>query len=362
MSIEQPPSSKGKPKKEKPSKKQPIRKVKGAPEVAPTENVVKIFKPTLPSVNMRPSYISLQYQKIDLFKKMIFAMIGVVLLFFGVAGGNIVLTFLQENQNARMIEEIEALKERSGDVEPYKVYIDGIENMRTNMSRMMSQDLDMGIILSAITEAAQANNVTITALKVNETLSGVEPDSCSNPDPFSENPKVGCIIVAGAAGSRDDVLSFFDSLESNEGIEGGFISEIGSAGAAITFKGTVSVQSNLFSKRASFLIEAIGDILRNGGLKETESFVSYSPSTGTSLDPQFVSCTEANAAGYGPYTVGVDPEYQWYTKEDAENTGTVCTPPVTEEVADVETELDTNNADDTLSGNTNTSDGTVSTG
>jgi hypothetical protein len=345
MSIENPPSGKPeKQKKQKPvkAKKQPARKVKGAPEVGATENVVKIFKPTLPSVNMRPSYIALQYQKVDLFKKMIFAMVGVVLLFLGITGGNIVLTVIQENENTKMIEEIEALKERSGDVEPYKIYIDGIESMRTNMSRIMSQDLDMGIILSAINDAASENNVTITALKVNETLSGVEPDSCANPDPFSDNPKVGCIIVSGAAGSRDEALSFFDTLETNEGIEGGFISEIGSAGAAITFKGTVAIRSNLFTKRTSFLVEAIGDILRNGGLQESEEFVTFSPSTGTALDPQFVSCTEANAAGYGPYTVGVDPEYQWYTREDVDNTGTVCIPPV---VIEQETSTDGENVE-----------------
>lgn len=43
---------------------------------------------------------------------------------------------------------------------------------------------------------------------------------------------------------------------------------------------------------------------------------------GGKTDPQFDTCTEATAAGYGPYTKGLDPEYWWY--EDRDGDGTVC--------------------------------------
>jgi hypothetical protein len=39
-------------------------------------------------------------------------------------------------------------------------------------------------------------------------------------------------------------------------------------------------------------------------------------------DPQFGTCKEANAAGYGNYVQGVDPEYDWY--QDRDHDGTVC--------------------------------------
>ncbi len=39
-------------------------------------------------------------------------------------------------------------------------------------------------------------------------------------------------------------------------------------------------------------------------------------------DPQFRTCREANAAGYGPYRRGVDPEYDWYL--DRDHDGLVC--------------------------------------
>jgi hypothetical protein len=40
------------------------------------------------------------------------------------------------------------------------------------------------------------------------------------------------------------------------------------------------------------------------------------------LDPQFSSCKKAIAAGYGPYTRGVDPEYDWY--KDGDGDGVNC--------------------------------------
>jgi hypothetical protein len=39
-------------------------------------------------------------------------------------------------------------------------------------------------------------------------------------------------------------------------------------------------------------------------------------------DPRFGTCREANAAGYGPYRRGIDPEYGWY--RDRNGDGLVC--------------------------------------
>jgi len=40
------------------------------------------------------------------------------------------------------------------------------------------------------------------------------------------------------------------------------------------------------------------------------------------LDPRFATCKAANAAGYGPYFSGTNPEYSWY--RDANHDGKVC--------------------------------------
>jgi hypothetical protein len=45
-------------------------------------------------------------------------------------------------------------------------------------------------------------------------------------------------------------------------------------------------------------------------------------SEGSALDPRFDTCGAANAAGFGPYQRGVDPEYEWYIDRDRD--GVAC--------------------------------------
>ena len=44
--------------------------------------------------------------------------------------------------------------------------------------------------------------------------------------------------------------------------------------------------------------------------------------TQPATDPQFGTCKEAKANGYGPYVRGQDPEYNWY--RDGDSDGVVC--------------------------------------
>lgn len=46
------------------------------------------------------------------------------------------------------------------------------------------------------------------------------------------------------------------------------------------------------------------------------------PEPEPALDPDFGTCKNAVAAGYGNYVKGVDPEYDWY--RDADGDGIVC--------------------------------------
>jgi hypothetical protein len=47
-------------------------------------------------------------------------------------------------------------------------------------------------------------------------------------------------------------------------------------------------------------------------------------SSASRLDPRFDTCGDANAAGYGPYRSGSDPEYGWYIDRDRD--GLACEP------------------------------------
>jgi hypothetical protein len=63
-----------------------------------------------------------------------------------------------------------------------------------------------------------------------------------------------------------------------------------------------------------------------GGGREQSAPAPTQPAAPTptsgSTDPRFGTCREANAAGYGPYRAGRDPEYDWY--QDRDHDGLVC--------------------------------------
>lgn len=333
MSINTPEELPGKVKGKKEKQPKAIRAKKtvtkkgkdGFPDVQAAPNAVKIFRPTLPTVNMTPTSVGLQYEKIALFKKIMLSMASVVLLFVGVGAGNIVLGAVQDSSNDRILSEMEALRTQSGGLEPYRVYVDGVELLKNNMATVMAQDLDMGIILSAINEAAQANTVGISALKINETLSGSETNNCSDPDPSNTEQQVGCIVVSGSAASRDNALNFFAAVEANDGLDNGFINAIGSQGGAVTFEGTITIRRQLFTQKFNFLLQPLGEILLSGGIVRDESFERSAPAQ-QELDPRFTSCFEAIVAGYGPYKSGINPEYGFYLAEDTTQSGVVCEP------------------------------------
>ncbi|MFK5584173.1 thermonuclease family protein [Serinicoccus sp. LYQ131] len=50
--------------------------------------------------------------------------------------------------------------------------------------------------------------------------------------------------------------------------------------------------------------------------------VTPEPPVDAGTDPQFGTCKDAIANGYGPYVAGVNPEYDWY--RDADSDGVVC--------------------------------------
>lgn len=52
------------------------------------------------------------------------------------------------------------------------------------------------------------------------------------------------------------------------------------------------------------------------------SILGSSDGVGSGADPRFSTCKEAKRNGYGPYTKGSDPEYDWY--RDANKNGIVC--------------------------------------
>jgi hypothetical protein len=74
------------------------------------------------------------------------------------------------------------------------------------------------------------------------------------------------------------------------------------------------------ARRAKLVKKAVAE-----AVKETKADLKAAaePKTlASSTDPRFDTCGAANAAGYGNYRRGSDPEYEWY--DDRDNDGVVC--------------------------------------
>jgi hypothetical protein len=72
--------------------------------------------------------------------------------------------------------------------------------------------------------------------------------------------------------------------------------------------------------RASLDRDGDGTACEANGDDDEAPVETEEPASGT--DPRFGTCAKANAAGYGPYTRGADPEYEWY--QDRDSDGVVC--------------------------------------
>lgn len=72
------------------------------------------------------------------------------------------------------------------------------------------------------------------------------------------------------------------------------------------------------SKITYFKAKVIGGASK----KKAAASVGVKSFAGSGTDPRFSTCADAKAAGYGPYYVGKDPEYEWY--RDADSDGIVC--------------------------------------
>jgi hypothetical protein len=59
-----------------------------------------------------------------------------------------------------------------------------------------------------------------------------------------------------------------------------------------------------------------------GATPGTAAGATPKPGTSGAADPRFDTCREANAAGFGPYRRGADPEYDWY--QDRDHDGLAC--------------------------------------
>jgi len=106
--------------------------------------------------------------------------------------------------------------------------------------------------------------------------------------------------------------------------------ERNSPATAVTETVTVTVeaqQQRLASEPAATVTVTVTATAKPKVLKKPKPKPSPKPQTTSKpaapkTDPRFGTCGAANAAGYGPYYRGQDPEYAWYIDRDGD--GIVC--------------------------------------
>ena len=73
---------------------------------------------------------------------------------------------------------------------------------------------------------------------------------------------------------------------------------------------------------ASAVTQAVDEVKATAAQPEAAKPKTLVDSKPAATDPRFGTCREANAAGYGNYQRGSDPEYDWY--QDRDKDGSVC--------------------------------------
>lgn len=327
-----------------------IGKTKQATKSEESYDASKPFAPRIPFVDLTPEALKQKYAKLALITKIEKVLLGIVAVFIAVWVLNIAITSVQTSASNVIKTEIDGLQGEVASVEPYQKYLEGIELVRSNMGKVFSKNIDMGKVMDYVVTSANSNNIVLTSIKITEATSTTEQNTCINSTPFSKVDQVGCITLSGTGGSSAEIIAFFDSLGQSEGLTNSFITSMGNSGNIIVFAGSVSMDEEIYMKRFTWLGEDIDNILQNGGLTK-ENRNTYSGSTSSAnkapapsatpkptvtpettatakpsdaADTRFASCKEAIAAGFGPYTQGTDPEYEWYKAEDTQATGKVC--------------------------------------
>ena len=305
----------------------------------------KPFAPRIPVVNLIPAALVLKYQKLELIKKTELILLGIVLLFAALWGANFAFAGIQTVTTGAVTNEINGLQGQVAKVEPYQKYLEGIELTRSNMGKVFKSNIDMGKVMDAIVAAGGANSITLSNIKVTESTTTTEQNTCINSNPFDNVAQVGCINLSGSANSQAEIISFFDALGKTEGLTNAFITSMGTGSNTVIFSGSISMTDGIYIQRFGYLTETIDDILKSGGI-DTSSSTKTTPvpaptktatptpsasstpgATATAkpaVDTRFGTCKEAIAAGFGPYTKGTDAEYDWYQAEDVTNSGKVC--------------------------------------
>ena len=220
--------------------------------------------PVLPSVNILSPWV---FERMAISRlRRIFALAACVLVLAIVAGWAVQGMRIDQAEKVLAVEEAETsrLTAETSTLTPVKTFVATVGQQQLTVQNNMAAEIYFSRVLeelqNATPYAARVETVSI-ALDPNagSVALGKEPavgetipveSPCPGPDPFNTKLVIGCITLAGSAGSRADVGEFVINLGNEELFVEPFISTTTAGdGNGVTFNGSVGLSEKVYSRR-----------------------------------------------------------------------------------------------------------------
>lgn len=162
-------------------------------------------------------------------------------------------------------EETRRLSASVNELKPVQTYVAGVQSQVATVQATMWSEIWFSDVFAGIEDAlppdAQLDSLTVAladqGVAVVGTVAAGESDAdtvlespCPGPDPFNLKIVVGCVSIAGTAGSRADVGDLVIDLGANGLFVEPFITTTTSADSTrVAFSGSVGLSERVFSGR-----------------------------------------------------------------------------------------------------------------
>jgi Tfp pilus assembly protein PilN len=220
--------------------------------------------PVLPSVNILSPWVFERMAISQLRQR--FTLAGLVLILLVVAGWAVQGLRIDQAEKVLAVEQAETsrLTAETNELAPVQKFVATVGQHQLSVQNNMAAEIYFSRVVEELQNAtpfaAHVESVSVAldpnagsvalgnAPAVGETIPVVSP--CPGPDPFNTKLVIGCITLAGSAGSRADVGELVINLGNEELFVEPFISTTTTGeGNEVTFSGSVGLSDKVYSRR-----------------------------------------------------------------------------------------------------------------
>jgi Tfp pilus assembly protein PilN len=220
--------------------------------------------PVLPSVNILSPWVFERMAISQLRQR--FTPAGLVLILLVVAGWAVQGLRIDQAEKVLAVEQAETsrLTAETNELAPVQTFVATVGQHQLSVQNNMAAEIYFSRVVEELQNAtpfaAHVESVSVAldpnagsvalgnAPAVGETIPVVSP--CPGPDPFNTKLVIGCITLAGSAGSRADVGELVINLGNEELFVEPFISTTTTGeGNEVTFSGSVGLSDKVYSRR-----------------------------------------------------------------------------------------------------------------